>query len=409
MTGKPNTRNRLLPLLFISGISLACMSGCKPNVISGDDQVVFSKFFGWLGHNTTTYAIPSSDGGYLISGSGMILGASLTTADAVLIKTDANGDDEWIKTYTSDSIGDAAEIANAVVQLSDGGFLLVGDITPQDEDKDVFLIRTDANGDQIWQMSWGSPDGDESGVNATETIDGRIAIVANSRDTTGETQVIFARFDMAATFIDSNSYYFPGEDYAVGIMQSSTMHYYITGNTNRWGNADYWLIKADSLGNEVWYTYFGTPEGIGNPNEDFAMSSAFLSDGILLTGYSIDPAGDKRLRILKSDYNGVKLWSYEDSTGTEGRAASQFTDGRIGIAGIRYTDADTTDLRIRILNADGSVSALPVGVIGYHKSYENPVSIISNPDFTLTIAGTSEYENNAMIWLSKLNPQNFGN
>ena len=122
---------------------------------------------------------PTSDGGFIASGTisnDTISGIGYL--DAYLSKFDSNGDQEWYKTYNDafKTYGEAGyEYGNAVIQASDGGYVLVGGI----ETSFLMVIKTDANGTRIWQKNH-SIAGNTFGNGVVEVSQGVYAI-------TGET------------------------------------------------------------------------------------------------------------------------------------------------------------------------------------------------------------------------------
>ena len=90
----------------------------------------------------------TSDGGYIISGSTRNLNGDIDSYDALLLKTDANGDSLWSKTFG----GDLNDNASTVQQTSDGGYVLLvqTDSYGSAQYGDIWLIKTDANGDSLW-------------------------------------------------------------------------------------------------------------------------------------------------------------------------------------------------------------------------------------------------------------------
>jgi hypothetical protein len=105
-------------------------------------QVRFVKTYGGEG-NDRAYAVQqTSDGGYIVAGyTRSFVGGR---DNIILIKTDANGNLQWAKTYG----GPENDRAFAVQQTSDGGYILAGATRSYGAGgDDVFLIKTDANGD----------------------------------------------------------------------------------------------------------------------------------------------------------------------------------------------------------------------------------------------------------------------
>jgi len=62
----------------------------------------------------------------------------------------ADGNESWIKAFGSDLKGE--ERASSISQVEDGGYIIAGWTTSiGDSSADVLLIRLDAQGDEVWQ------------------------------------------------------------------------------------------------------------------------------------------------------------------------------------------------------------------------------------------------------------------
>ncbi|OPY25535.1 MAG: hypothetical protein A4E28_03079 [Methanocella sp. PtaU1.Bin125] len=91
---------------------------------------------GWCGVQQTR------DGGYIYAG--------VHNSYAYLLKTDANGNKQWSKDYGTIMTG-----FNAVQQTWDDGYILAGYYRVADEHiEKVQVIRTDANGNEQWQQTY---------------------------------------------------------------------------------------------------------------------------------------------------------------------------------------------------------------------------------------------------------------
>ena len=90
--------------------------------------------------------IITSDGGYALAGTYQSAGDS---ASIFLIKTDALGDTTWTRIYSKpDTLDSKGEIANSLLQTPDGGYLVGGRYDRQSS-ADLYLLKTDANGDAV--------------------------------------------------------------------------------------------------------------------------------------------------------------------------------------------------------------------------------------------------------------------
>ncbi len=108
----------------------------------------------------------TTDGGYIFTGYTNSFGAG--GYDFYLIKTDAAGDTLWTRTYG----GTETERPNEVQQTTDGGYIIVGYTNSYGlVFYDVYLIKTDANGDTLWTGMYGGIDHDY-GMSIKQTADG---------------------------------------------------------------------------------------------------------------------------------------------------------------------------------------------------------------------------------------------
>ena len=101
--------------------------------------------------------IQTIDGGYALFGN---LG-EYPDLDFLLTKIDSTGQAVWNKTYSRENFNDGA----IVIQLADGGFVLAGKSGQATEDMivdtDIWLIKTDATGNPVWNTTLGTSYNDE--------------------------------------------------------------------------------------------------------------------------------------------------------------------------------------------------------------------------------------------------------
>lgn len=81
-----------------------------------------------------------------------------TNRDMFLLKVKNNGDTLWTKRYGL-TIGTASspdyEIANDVIKTSDNGFAMVGFSYPTGSYAQIYLVKTDSEGNFLWQKTYG--------------------------------------------------------------------------------------------------------------------------------------------------------------------------------------------------------------------------------------------------------------
>lgn len=124
------------------------------------------KFFGGAAYDKGYCVQQTDDGGFIIAGLTESYGAGHW--DVYLIKTDSLGDSLWTKTYGGTDFDNAWQVQ----QTNDGGYIVVGEnqsIGPGS--RDVWILKTDGNGDTIWTRIYGGVEYD-IGYSIQQTSDG---------------------------------------------------------------------------------------------------------------------------------------------------------------------------------------------------------------------------------------------
>jgi len=189
----------------------------------------------------------ATDGGYIIAGYTFSFGAG--ESDVYLIKTNAYGDTLWTRTYG----GRHYDISYSVVQTADGGYIIAGmTCSFRDTLGDVYLIKTDSNGDTIWTQTYGGRYTD-AGVSIAQTIDGGYIIAGVTGffgDTLGDVYLI--KTDSNGDTIWTRIFGGSDLDFGRSVAQTTDGGYIITGKTKSFSTSgwdlDVYLIKTDSLG-----------------------------------------------------------------------------------------------------------------------------------------------------------------
>ena len=165
---------------------------------------------------------------------------------------DYSGNTEWTKTFD----GGGAERGRSVKESSDGGYIIAGTARAVNGNStDAWLIKTDSEGNEEWDKLLGGDMVDEF-ESLEETIDNGIIMVGRTYSYgSGEDDVWLVKTDSQGDTLWTRSFGGSGEDGGYSVMQTQDDGYIITGYTHSYGSGspDIWLIKTDPEGNTVPY------------------------------------------------------------------------------------------------------------------------------------------------------------
>ncbi|MFZ8835386.1 MAG: T9SS type A sorting domain-containing protein [Candidatus Caldipriscus sp.] len=317
--------------LWVRGLILALLSVSLVAIFTefAYAQVRFAKTYGGISWDVAYSVRQTSDGGYIVAGRTSSFGAGWY--DIFLIKTDANGNVQWVKTYG----GLDWDWASSVQQTSDGGYILAGYTTSFGAgSSDIILIKTDANGNIIWAKTYGGTGGDRVS-SVQQTSDGGYIVAGwTTSFGAGNEDIFLIKTDASGNIQWARTYGGTNNDYASSVRQTSDGGYIVAGSTFSLGVGGYdiFLIKTYANGNVQWVkVYRGT-------GYDEAYSVQQTSDGgYIVAGYTNSfGTGGSDIFLIKTDANGNVQWAKTyGGTGWEyGYSVQQTSDGGYIVAGM---------------------------------------------------------------------------
>ncbi|KXH78239.1 T9SS type A sorting domain-containing protein [Chryseobacterium kwangjuense] len=263
---------------------------------------------------------------YLITGSSIQTGSGQMPAansqkqnngyDFHLVKLNQQGEQVWEKYFS----GQNHDYLSASVATQEGGFLIAGTsysgkgLDKKEDSKggsDIWLIRLNEFGDELWQKTLGSAS-DEEARSVIQTTDFGFFVAGNVQNSSkgyGSKDVLIVKFDKDGKTLSESVFGGKGLDEVEKIIPTrdggALLGIYSRSGlggskkTENSGEGDYWIIKLDKSGKTEW------EKSLGGKADDHLRTLALTSAGYLIGGESrSEKSGNKTVGIEE----GTDLW-----------------------------------------------------------------------------------------------------
>lgn len=306
-------------------------------------QITFQKTYGGDDFDIGCSVQQTTDGGYILLGQTTSFGNG--GLDMYLVKTDNQGNQLWDKTYG----GPNWERGISVEQTTDKGYILCGSYSGLTNDT-MTLIKTDSGGNEVWNKRYGGSINRSAGQFVHQTTDGGFIAVGFTGPNFAE-NIYVVKTDINGDELWSKIYNSIGREFGECIRQTSEGGYIIFGQTDSkgYGGKDMYLIKANSTGDTTWSKTYGTS------SDEIGVSLYITSDhGFILLGYEDSIGGN--LYLVKTDSVGNGQWSrYYGGNGWDiGHSVQQTTDGGYILAGRKENTLLGTSYDMYCIKTDNS-------------------------------------------------------
>ena len=268
---------------LLAGTSFSGISGNKTNGNLGDGDFwiikvntngvkVWERTFGGNSLDDLFAAQATADGGFILGGSsfsgisGNKTNANLGNSDFWLVKVSATGTKQWERVFGGTSADDLYNIQTT----SDGGYILVGRTASGISGNktnanfgsfDIWVIKTDANGNKQWEQELGGT-AEDYAYSVLTTTDGGYLVGGTSQS---------------------------------GVSGNKTLPSF-----GAFGSHDYWIVKLEGNGNKQWEQVFG-----GTDYDEINVVLKTTDGGYVIAGSSASAAGGNK---VQDNFGGYDFW-----------------------------------------------------------------------------------------------------
>jgi len=191
----------------------------------------------------------------------------------------------------------------------DGGYVAVGVTRSSGSGgDDVYLVRTDSSGEPLWTTAIGGT-GQDNGWSGHETRTGFLVAGYTNSFGAGGIDFYLLKTSRDGVLQWSRTYGGPADDYCWALAPTRDGGAVLAGETKSYGAGaeDFYLIKVDATGAELWSQTYGGSQG------DRCFSVAPIKGpggGYMLAGQTYSSgAGDRDVFVIKTKANGDEVWS----------------------------------------------------------------------------------------------------
>ncbi len=197
----------------------------------------------------------------------------------------------WIKNYGR---GQTDQFSDLIMTENNKYFALGYSENPDTGNEELFLLKIDDDGIEIWRRYYGPPTDNMRGTRLSSTADGGFIIAGYSSNiNTGEREVYLLKTDENGIKEWSNSFDYGGNTWAPSEILQTEDGGYLLGNNQT--NGDVWYGKFSSLGIVEWNYIIASGPG----SNRLPTNIEIMFDGYLISGEN---------KLIKLDLLGQEVW-----------------------------------------------------------------------------------------------------
>ncbi len=346
-------------------------------ISSAQPDTLWTRTYGGTNNDYGRSILQTNDGGFVSTGCTASFGAG--NYDIFLIKTDSSGNQQWMQTFG----GSSNDYGYCVQQTNDNGFIIAGYTSLYPYSYQVYLVKTDSSGNQMWSQTFGGSSADYGYYVQQTADDGFIICGSTNSYGAGNYDVYLLKTDAWGNLIWFRTFGGSGSDLGSSVYQTLDSGYIISGYTMSFGNYfQTYLIKTDEFGFQSWYQTYG---GSGT---EYGRSVRQTSDGgYIIAGLTSSyGSGSNDIYLIKTDSLGIQLWqqTFGGQGSDEGESVHLTIDSGFIVAGC--SNSFSEDFQVYLVKTDS------VGIQQWSQTFggtasERSFSVQQNNDGGYIICG----------------------
>jgi hypothetical protein len=348
------TTNTFLRKLSLTAVTILC------SLISMQAQG-WDFTFGAEKTDEGQVVLQTNDWGYLALGTSESFGQD-NDKDIYAVRTDVDGTVVWSGVFDE---GIRENVA-AAIELPNGSIVILGDIeqTPG-EQPDLYLLQISKDGEYEWS-SIIDTDTEERGNTIVQNGNGGFAIIGQTKNLAGDYDVLFVEVDENGIEQNRRTYQFIEDqdldEQGAGLVKLDDGFAFVANleNPNAVSDNDIVLVRTDEAGEIIWTEVLSTFYN-GIYREERVMDLIRTqNDELVISGYIADTAfvfDRLNAYAAKFDLDGQEIWStsFGADLKEELNAIIELPDQSLVAVGLVEVTPDNGDILLCKLTPDGEL------------------------------------------------------
>jgi hypothetical protein len=242
------------------------------------------------------------DHGYVLSGTD---GPNIR-----VVRTDIDGNTVWNRTYPLSGTDD---IGASVIETPDSEFIIIGRVYISEGDMDLIIMRLKKNGDVLWTKQYGTDTTYDQGWNIQAVADGNYIIGGEQwlpiagQGTPLQCDNYLVKINPSGDTLWTKhwGYGYDTDEEVWSVQPALDGGYAVAGYAADWGtHVDAFLDKTDPNGDSQWFNHYGG----NNADAGWYLIGTPDSGYVIVGETSSYGSGSSDFYIIKTDKTGAVQW-----------------------------------------------------------------------------------------------------
>lgn len=311
----------------------------------------------------------------------------LTSGEFITVKYDADGNEQWAKTYKGP--GTSIDYSNCVAVDQTGNVYITGWSGGENNLHDITTIKYNPDGDSLWVRRYdGSAHDNDYAYWLAVDPDGNVIVTGQSVETGSDNDATTIKYSPDGNLIWIKHYNGPanGYDAAQSLAVDDSGNVYITGNHTTATGLNCMTMKYSPDGDSLWTKTFNGPGSGGDVLISIALDD---SSNAFVTGF-VSSAGTSDFITIKYSPDGIEKWaelyngpanSYD---GTYAVAVDHYGNAFVtGYSAGSGTDWDYTTIKYSDIPVSVNEPEYIPAEYALYQNYPNPFNPATKISFSL--------------------------